>query len=118
MRCPVCRLNTGHYYWPNASPGEPAQMYSYPLYRHSYSKRSEEFISPRCSECYDKAERRQLMGKRNRERIARIRAGKEEPRVPRKKPTEEEPRVPRKKPAEEEPASERLLDALALLKKK
>lgn len=104
MICPVCRLGTGYYPWPNANPGGPLEMFPHPLYQRSY-KGSEGYISPRCSGCYDKAERRLLMGKRDRERKARIEAGKEEPRAPHKKPEE-------KVKEGEEQASDELMEAL------
>lgn len=104
MICPVCKLGTGYYTRPNVDPGGPPQVFAYPLYQRSY-KGTEGYTSPRCSECYDKAERKYEMGKRDRERKARIEAGEEEPIAPRKKPEEEAKE-------EEEQASDELIEAL------
>lgn len=142
MKCPVCKQYVGYYSWPDKEDGKPVRMYDYPLYQRSYvvpprrgiitchMTEGEKPISPRCSACYDKAERRLLMGKRDRERKERIKAGKEEPiarhEEPKPEPVAEflgpiytgkqaEPE-PEPEP-EEEQASAELLNASARLKK-
>lgn len=56
-RCPVCKLSTGFYYWLNAEPNGPMVRKDHPLYQRSYEG-SDEYISPRCLGCYNKAEAR------------------------------------------------------------
>ena len=56
MRCPVCRIDPGYYRWPAEEPDDPEDLTPYPLYQRSYPGKSEH-IPPRCSKCYDKAER-------------------------------------------------------------
>jgi len=70
LKCPVCKFATGIYYWPptqisdelvglvRAGMLDPAALATVPLemplYQKSY-KGEPEYISPRCSRCYDKA---------------------------------------------------------------
>ena len=72
MRCPVCKFEAGIYYWPPEQPSDelvslvragmldPARLATVPLemplYQRSY-KDEPEYISPRCLECYKRAER-------------------------------------------------------------
>lgn len=71
MKCPVCKLATGIYYWPNVNPDKPDRAENYPLYQRSYvvpsqkgiitchiMEEREDPISPRCHRCYDKAVKR------------------------------------------------------------
>ena len=69
MRCPVCRKEQGYYRWPAVEPGDPDDLFPYSLYQRGYVKDPQEglitcypetkttFISPRCSKCYEKAEK-------------------------------------------------------------
>ncbi len=50
--CPVCLKETGYYAWPSAADFAIMEYYPYPLYRRSYEG-EEEYISERCSDCFD-----------------------------------------------------------------
>lgn len=68
IKCPKCRMATGGYYWPKTLDtwsdselvmerlkGKPlVQWEDQPLYQRSYPG-EEEYISPRCPRCFDKA---------------------------------------------------------------
>ena len=56
VKCPVCKSATGGYYAPAKEEGEV--YHEYPLYQRSY-KGEPEFISSRCSRCYDRARKRE-----------------------------------------------------------
>ncbi len=53
MKCPVCKRQTGYYYWEAVEPGK-MERHPYPLYQRSFPGEPEH-ISPRCESCYDKA---------------------------------------------------------------
>ena len=73
MKCPICKLATGIYYWPATYPpagelkliragkldpkGAAMECFDYPLYQRSYPSESG-YISPRYDRCYNKAERK------------------------------------------------------------
>ena len=50
--CPVCLMPTGFYAWPSAADFAIMEYYAYPLYQRSYVG-EEEYISVRCSGCFD-----------------------------------------------------------------
>jgi len=56
IKCPKCKLSTGLYYRPAVYHPELLVRVDYPLYQRSYGE--EGYISPRCSRCFDKKERR------------------------------------------------------------
>ena len=51
-------MPTGFYKEVAIEPVGDIIMTPYPLYQRSYSKKDKGYISPRCYECYDKAERK------------------------------------------------------------
>lgn len=57
MKCPVCKMGIGGYYWPAVLDPGGREWHEYPLYQRSYPGRLE-YISPRCGSCYNKAEKR------------------------------------------------------------
>ncbi len=54
MKCPVCKKDTGVYYWPSALEPWVMDVLDYPLYQRNYPGEPEH-ISPRCEQCFDKA---------------------------------------------------------------
>lgn len=54
MKCLVCKKSTGYYTEEQVEPGTSIQE-PYPLYQRSYSHEDKEYISPRCSKCFDQA---------------------------------------------------------------
>ena len=72
MKCPVCKSATGGYLWEPVERDDVkealvkqglmdpkalrTEWHDMPLYQRSYPEEPE-YISPRCSRCYDKAER-------------------------------------------------------------
>lgn len=58
--CLVCGVGTGFYRRDGVEPGTWESV-PYPLYQRSYEGEPE-YISPRCSRCYDKVVRKELAG--------------------------------------------------------
>lgn len=54
MTCPVCKKDTGTYFWPSASDPWVIDIFDMPLYQRSYPGEPE-YISARCVQCFDKA---------------------------------------------------------------
>ena len=73
MKCPACKSATGGYFWEPAQRDDAkealvkqglmdpealrTEWHDMPLYQRSYPGEPE-YISPRCSRCYDKAKRK------------------------------------------------------------